>query len=123
VDDRDPVPHRRVVHEVARGEVVGAVDDHVPAVGEDPLDVLGGQPLLERLDVDVRVEGLERAFRRQHLRLADAIGRMDDLALEIRLVDHVRVDDAERADARCREVERGRRSETAGADQEDSGVE
>ena len=46
VDDRDVVPDRGVVDEVARGEVVGAVDDHVPAVGEDALDVLGGEALL-----------------------------------------------------------------------------
>ena len=48
VHDRDVVQDRRVVHEVARREVVGAVDDHVPAVGEDPVDVLGGEPLLVR---------------------------------------------------------------------------
>ena len=50
VDDRDPVPDGRVVDEVAGGEVVGAVDDHVPALVEDPLDVLGGEALLVRLD-------------------------------------------------------------------------
>ncbi len=48
VHDGDPVPHRGVVHEVAGGEVVGAVDDDVPAVGEDALDVLGGEALLVR---------------------------------------------------------------------------
>ena len=48
---------------------------------------------------------------------------MDDLALEVRLVDDVGVDDAERADARGREVERRRRAEAAGADQQDARVE
>ena len=37
VDDRDPVPDRGVVHEVASREVVRAVDDHVPAFAEDPI--------------------------------------------------------------------------------------
>ena len=48
VDDRDAVPHRGVVQEVAGREVVGAVDDHVPALGEDAVDVLGRQSLLEQ---------------------------------------------------------------------------
>ena len=50
-------------------------------------------------------------------------GRVGDLALEVRLVDDVRVDDPERADAGGREVERGGRAEAAGADQEDPRVE
>src|SRR5579884_3116546 len=40
VHDRDVVPDGRVVDEVARREVVGAVDDHVPALVEDAVDVL-----------------------------------------------------------------------------------
>src|SRR5439155_24214146 len=36
VYDGDVVPDRGVVQEVAGGEVVGAVDDHVPALAEDP---------------------------------------------------------------------------------------
>ena len=123
VDDGDPVPHRGVVDEVAGREVVGAVDDHVPAVGEDPLDVLRVEPLLERHDLHVRVERLDRALRRCDLRLAEPLGRVDDLALEVRVVHDVGVDDPERPDARGREVERGRRAEPAGADQEDAGVE
>ena len=123
VDDRDPVPHRRVVDEVSGREVVGAVDDHVPAVGEDPLDVLRVEPLLERHDVHVRVERLDRALRGRDLRLAEPLGRVDDLALEVRVVDDVGVDDPERPDARGGEVERGRRAEPARADQQDARVE
>src|SRR5206468_1422012 len=55
VDDGRVVPDGRVVDEIPRGEVVRAVDDHVPAVGEDPLDVLGREPLLVGDDVDVGV--------------------------------------------------------------------
>ena len=123
MDDRDPVPDGRVVHEVAGGEVVGAVDDDVPAVGQDPLDVLRGQPLLERDDVHVRVQRLERPLRGEHLRLAEPLGRVDDLALEVRLVDDVRVDDPERAHACGGEVERGRRAEAARAHEEHPRVE
>ena len=51
VHHRDVVPDRRVVDEVAG---VRAVDDHVPAVAEDALDVLGREPLLVRSHVHVR---------------------------------------------------------------------
>jgi len=43
---------------------------------------------------------------------------VEDLALEVRQVDDVEVDDADRADAGGREIERGRGSEPAGADQQ-----
>ena len=48
---------------------------------------------------------------------------MRDLALEVREVDDVVVDDAERAHPGGREVERGRRAEPAGAEQEHLRVE
>ena len=48
---------------------------------------------------------------------------MDDLALEVGVVDDVGVDDAERPDARRGEVERRRRAEPAGADQQDARLE
>ena len=65
VDDRDAVPDGGVVHEVARREVVGAVDDHVPAVVEDPIDVLGGEPLRDTSSTfDVRVQRLDRRASR-----------------------------------------------------------
>ena len=90
---------------------------------EDAVDVLGGEALLERHDVHVRVQRLERPLRGGDLRLAEAVGRVHDLALEVRLVDDVGVDDAERADAGGREVERRRRAEPARADEQDARVE
>ena len=57
------------------------------------------------------------------LPLADAVEVVEDLALEVRRVDDVHVDDADRADASGGEVEGGGGPETAGAEQEDLGVE
>ena len=58
------------------------------------------------------------AARRLDLALPDPVGRVDDLALEVADVDDVEVDDADRPDARRREVQRGRRTEAAGADEQ-----
>ena len=72
---------------------------------------------------DVGVERLDLLLGGVDLRHADAVGRVDDLALEVGDVDHVVVDDAERPDAGGGEVERGRRAEAAGAEQQHLGVE
>ena len=54
---------------------------------------------------------------------ADAVGRVDHLALEVRFIHDIVVDDADRADAGGREVERRRRAEPAGPQEEHLGVE
>ena len=81
------------------------------------------EPLLVGDDLDVGVERLDRRASRTPPCARRARGRVDDLALEVRLVDDVGVDDAERADARRGEVERGRGAEPARADQENARVE
>ena len=73
--------------------------------------------------VDVGVEQRQRLLGRVDLAIADAIHVVQDLALQVRLVDDVHVDDADRADAGRREVHRRRRAEPAGAEQQHLGVE
>ena len=90
---------------------------------EDAIDVLRGQALLVRHDMDVGIQSLERALRGLDLGLSEPVGRVDDLALQVRLVDDVGVDDPERADAGRGEVERRRRSQAAGTDEKDARVE
>ena len=118
VHDRDLVKQRGVVHQVARGEVVAAVDDRVPALTEDAIDVLAGQPLLELHDLHVGVQIGDRVLGAVDLGHADARRRVHDLALQVGGVDHVGVHQAERADAGGSEIERGRRAEPAGAEQQ-----
>ena len=108
--------------QVAGREVVGAVDDDVVAV-DDVEDVVGAEPHVVGDDVDVGVERGERLLGRVDLALADAVDVVQDLALQVGLVDHVHVDDAERADAGRGQVERGRRAEAAGAEQQHLDVE
>ena len=62
-------------------------------------------------------------FAESDLGLAEPVGRVDDLALQVRVVDDVGIDDAERADACGGEVERRGRAEPAGADQQHARVE
>ena len=110
VDDRDAGRDRRVVEDVAGLEGVGAVEDDVVA-GDDPLDVRGDEHLLVLDDLDVRVQGVDRDPRGLDLALADPLGRVDDLALQVGEVDDVEVDEADRPDARRGEVQGGRAAE------------
>src|SRR5207244_11289740 len=68
-------------------------------------------------------QSLECLLRRFDLRLADSIGRVQDLPLQGRKVDDVGVDYAERPYPRGGEVVRSRRSETARADEQDFAVQ
>src|SRR5690606_28684214 len=111
-----------VVHEVARREVVAAVDDDV-VVLEEALDVLRGHALAVADHLDVRIEAFERELRRLDLRHADAVLAVEDLSLQVRAVDDVVVDDPYRADAGRCEIIRDRRAEPAGADAQDLRVE
>ena len=72
--------------------------------------------LHERIDVEHRFGGgIE-------LLAADVFGAVDHLALQVGVIDHVEIDQADAADAGGGEVEAQGRAEAAGADQADVGV-
>ena len=110
-----PRQHARVVHEIARREIVGAVEDHVVRL-EQPQRVLRAQRLVVGLDVHVRIERVQAILRRRQLRAADVRRAVNDLPLQVAEVDDVEVDDADGADAGGGEIHRRRRAEAAGAD-------
>src|SRR5215831_1402624 len=111
-----------VVDEVARVEVVRAVDDEI-VVFDDVHHVVYIDAHRQLDDVRVRVEGLDGLSSRVHLGPAHARRGVKDLALEIRYVQHVSVHEADGAHACRRQVERGRRSEAARSDEEHLGAE
>src|SRR6516164_11377669 len=67
-----------------------------------------------------RSQGFSRAL---DLERANALGRMDDLALQIGQVDPIGIGDPDRPDTRRCEIEQHRRAETAGPDDEDARLE
>ncbi len=68
------------------------------------------------LDVDLRVHVQQAFTRRVQLRAPHVLGTVDDLSLEVAVLDGVEVHQPDRAHARGGQVERGRRAEAAGAD-------
>src|SRR5476649_1732357 len=100
---------------VARGEVVGAVEHHVGRLHQRRQARVVGA-LDQRGDFDVGIDVQQRGARRFSFRYADTFRGVGDLALQIGQVDRVVVDQRDVADAGRRQVQRGRRTEAAGAD-------
>jgi hypothetical protein len=109
----------RVVHEIAGSEIVRPVGDDV--VGADDVDgVLRDEARGVEARLDMRVDALDGLGGAPRLELADALGVVGDLPLEIVDADAVVVDDADCADARRGEIEHQRGAKPTGADDEDS---
>src|SRR5439155_205599 len=85
--------HTRIVHQVAGGKVVAAVDDHV-IVGENLQRVLAGEHGLMRYHGDVRVDVFQRAAGGLSLRAADVVGEVHHLPVQVGQIDTVGVDAA-----------------------------
>ena len=104
--DGNALQQGRVVEQVTRREVVGAVEDRVVAV-DDLEHVVGSEAHVVGHDVDVGIQRGERLLGRIDLALADTVDVVQDLTLEVRRVHDVHVDDAEGADTGRGEIERG----------------
>ncbi len=121
VDVRDAAPCGDIAAEVARGEVVSAVEDEIAAVGEVH-GVGGAEAVVDDGDAKGGVEGLEAGGGGGGFGLAGIGFGEEDLALEIGEGDDIVVDDDEVADAGGGEVEEGWAAETASAETEDGGA-
>jgi len=110
-----------VVDEVTSGEIVGAIDDDV-IVLEEFEGVGAGELGLVSGDTDVGIEIGEARLGGFGFGLADVAGAEGDLALEIREVDDVEINETDVADARGGEIEAKRRAEAAGADEKGFGA-
>jgi hypothetical protein len=69
----------------------------------------------------MRIEAQERGARRLGLRLADVRHAVERLAVQVRLLDRVVIDDRETADAGAREILQHRAAEAARADHQHRG--
>jgi hypothetical protein len=71
---------------------------------------------VQRHDLDVGIDGLQRRLRGFDLHRADRVRAVEDLPLQVGEVDLVAIGDRQPADARRGEIERGGATETARAD-------
>ena len=120
VHQRQPQHDGGVIDQVPRGEVVRAVNDHVPAA-QKALGVIGRQPRPVGNDLNVRIERPDRLGRRVHLGAPHGRRGVDDLALQVGHVDIVVVNEPDRPHSGGRQVQGRRRPEPAGTDEQDPG--
>ena len=109
------MPYASPVDGVARGEVVGAIQDHVGAFDDGEIF----QPLVNRNDGDVGVQRVQRRARGIDLHGAHGLAAVQDLALQVGEVDLVGIDEGEAPDAGSGEVKRGRAAQAARTDDQD----
>ena len=109
-----------IIDQVAGLEVVCAVGNDV-VLGEDFKRIGARQHGVVLDDVERGVERVELLLRGVDLLASNILGRVNDLALQIAGVDHVKVDEAQSANSRCGQVESQRRAEAACADAKDFG--
>ena len=112
---RDAQVDTRVVDGVAGEERVRAVHHHVRAL-EKLHRVVAPQPIHDGNDDDVGVLALERRRRRLSLPRPEIPGAVQELTVQVRLFDAIRVDNRQSADSRSGQVERGRTAQPSGAD-------
>ena len=107
--------------EITGLEVIGAVHDDV-VLGENRIDVLLRETLTVLIHRDIGVEFRQCVRRRLGLGDADTRVGVEDLTVQIRPVNQVVIDDAEGADTRGGQVEKGGGSEATGTDCENTRV-
>src|SRR3984957_3102970 len=111
----------RIVDQIARREIVGAVDDDV-VILEQFERVAAFELRFVRLNLDIWIQVREPLLRRLGFRLADIARTERNLPLQIRKVDNVEIDEPEFADSGRGEIQTERGAESACADQQHLGV-
>ncbi len=96
-----------VVHQKARREVVGPVQ-HDVVLGDERENVLAVDILVIRLDRNLRVDGGQGFPAGLHFRPSERRGGVEDLALEVREIDDIPIDQADGADTGGSEIQTGR---------------
>jgi hypothetical protein len=99
---------------MAGGEVVAAIEDNICLLHQFR-QAIACSAFCQRDHVDLGVDVRKGLFSRFDFRLTDALGRMQDLALQVGQVDRVVIDQRDSSDAGRGKVVGGRRTQAASA--------
>src|SRR5712692_1732839 len=110
-----------IVDEIPRGEIIRAIHDDVEVL-EQFERIRAGQLRFDRFDLDVRIEIREARAGSFSLGLAHVAGAKRNLALKIREIHNIEINQTELADARGRKIQAQRRTEPSRADEQYLGV-
>ena len=113
--------HAGIVHQIARGEIVRAVDDDV-VVLEKIERVLAGQARFVRVDLNFRIQIAQMVGGRFDFGTAHVAGAEQHLALQVREIHGIEIHEADAAHARRGQIKAERRAESSGADAQHLGL-
>ena len=116
VHQRDAAGHRGVVDGELGGDRVGAVEDDVEVV--EQRGQVGVEAGLERAHAQRRVDRAQPVGRGVDLRTVEVRFAVERLSVQVRDLDAVGIDQAERPHAGFRQDPRGRGAEAADTDDE-----
>ena len=109
-DERCLGKETRIVDEKAGGEVIRAVEHDVVLFDQGD-DVLSIDQLVIGVDGDLRIDGGQCFFPGFHFRHSQRGGGVEDLSLQVREVDDITVDETDRTDSCCGEIQSRRGAE------------
>jgi len=104
-----------VVREITRGEVVASVE-HEIVIPHDLYRVLALEAAIVRVQNQIRIDVGKSIVRGGNFPSSDIFCAVQDLPLQIRNVDRIKVDQANRTNARRGQIKRRRRAKPARAD-------
>ena len=101
-----------VVREIPRRKIVRAIDDDVVLL-DDLSGILAAEHGVVQDDMHVRIDVLDPVARAVELLAADILRAMEHLALEIRVIDDIEINEPECADPRCGKIKSDRGAKPA----------
>src|SRR5580658_4709813 len=101
--------HGRVVDEIARGEIVGAVHDDV-VIFQNVERVFAGEMRLESINLNIGIQVAQAIAGCSDFRTAYVFGAEENLALQVGGIHRVEINEADAADSSRGEIEAERRA-------------
>src|SRR6185437_5373205 len=113
--------HRRIVRQIASGEVVRSVHNDIE-VTHDFERVHRVEPSVEGLEMNVWIHIVDAIARRVEFGATDVGCTVQDLSMQVGCVHDIEVNQSESADAGSREIQGARGAQTTGSDQQDASI-
>src|ERR1700730_7280637 len=120
VDVRLLRQNTNVVGKVPGRKIIGTIDNKV-IIFDQLHRVVATENTVVQVDLHIRVNRLDSVLSRIELLSANVAGAVKNLALQIRKIDNVRIDQSHSSNSGCRQVKRDRGAESSGTDTQNGG--
>lgn len=95
--------HTGIIGQVSRQYIIRTIDHNIE-IFHDVACILGGQTAFVRYHLDQWINSHQLVFKRRHLRQANVAFMMTDLAMQIRRIDSIEVDETNVTDSGAAQI-------------------